>query len=347
MRLSILPLLAVVAGGDAKTPSRWSGYMNPQTPINTSRMVDSSPSLLVGSYLNNTPHLTDIIGTCKNQQGGIVVRSDCQRSVLSIGMAMGLSVLSWKTTDWWAGAFGPNGSNRKRALDAADDFFSHLPDSLAISNIKIQGTALPASSTARSLHRRKSGAEEFCVFYNGSLPLTFMVHHQVKTPTSAATDAVADAAAATVADQHFIPLFVATDGSKMLLTHVAPISQLAPAPGAGTLKARSGFDEYNHVGAGGIKLLANSDPVASWADVMNWLNSRTENGGTTPYQSVYSIAAFGNYLGHSLVNTVHDGKSAWGYNAQFAMEGFDHGFAPDWEDDFNWCFGAYPTNCES
>lgn len=58
-------------------------------------MTDRSPSLLVGSSVRNTtPHLNDIIGTCKNQQGGVVVKSECQQSVLSVGMAMGLAVVS-------------------------------------------------------------------------------------------------------------------------------------------------------------------------------------------------------------------------------------------------------------
>lgn len=203
-------------------------------------------------------------------------------------------------------------------MDAADDFFSHLPDTLSISNIKIQGKPLPASPSARSLHRRKSGAQVYNVFYNGSLPLTFMVHRSTSASVPASASADDDQT-----EQHFVPLFAATDGAKMWLTHVAPISHVASAPGFGALEARDGYDEYNHVGAGGIKLLANSDPVATWDDVMNWLNSRTEDGGTTPFQYVSTMASFGTYVGHSFVHSVH-GVDGWGYNAQFAMEGYDH-----------------------
>ncbi len=198
----------------------------------------------------------------------------------------------------------------------ADDFFSRLPDHLSVSDIKVHGTALPASSLSPSLHRRKSGAEEYNVFYNGSLPLTFMVHHTT-TPSAAASDSISDAAET---EQHIVPLFAATDGAKMWLTHITPIGHVTAA---GTLKARSGFNGYNHVGAGGIKLLGNSDPVATWADTTTWLNGRTEAEGFQPYDYVHTMADTGTFIGHSLVNNVHD-ASGWGFNAQFAMEGINH-----------------------
>ncbi|PBP21118.1 hypothetical protein BUE80_DR008005 [Diplocarpon rosae] len=326
--LLLLLLLTIVY---ARTPSSWSSLITPRTAINTSHMVDRSASVLVAGSANNTPNLNDIIGTCKNQQGGIVPKAECQRSVLSVGVGMGLAALSYRSTNYWAGAFGPNGNN-KRALEATDDFFSRLPDHLSISNIKIQGTSLPVSPRSRSIHlqRRNAGADEINVFYNGSLPLTFMVHRQTRSTNET--------------EQHSVPMFAATDGSRMWLTHVRPLAHLTITSDTGIVEARSGYDGYNHVGAGGIKLLGNSDPVATWNDTTAWLNTATEDGGYSPFDYVSAMANVGTVVGHSLISNVHD-ERGWGYNAQFAMEGYDHAFSPDWEEDFNWCFGAYPTNC--
>ncbi|CAL3968991.1 unnamed protein product [Diplocarpon coronariae] len=333
MRFSLFSSLLLLILGlvYARTPLSWSFLITPRTPTNTSRMVDSSPSILVAGSANNTPHLNDIIGTCKNQQGGIVLKAECQRSVLSVGVSMGLAALSYRSTNYWAGAFGPHGNN-KRALEATDDFFSRLPDHLSISNIKIQGTTLAISPRSRSVHlrRRNAGDYDINVFYNGSLPLTFMVHHQTQSMNET--------------EQHSVPMFAATDGSRMWLTHVKTLEHLVVTSGAERLQARSGYNGYIHVGAGGIKLLGNSDPVATWDDTTTWLNSPTEDGGFSPFDYVSAMASVGTFVGHSLVSNVHDNRGT-SYNAQFAMEGYDHAFSPDWEGDFNWCFGAFPTNC--
>ncbi|KAG4432325.1 hypothetical protein IFR05_012204 [Cadophora sp. M221] len=330
-------------------------------------MRDRSQSTLVSGG-SDTPHIADIIGTCKNEQGAVVSKADCQFSVLSTGVSMGLAVLAYRSPTYWAGAFGPNGNNKRthtrtlnsRALSSvADEFFTLLPDHLEISNIKINGAALPPNPNSPSLHHRKSGAKEYSVHYNGSLPLTFMVHHRTETQTPALGLGLNESD--TEVSSNTVPLFAATDGLKMWLTHIAPIPEpptintnahMYTETGTGTgtqtgkLTPRSGYNGYNHVGAGGIKLLGNSDPVATWADTTAWLNGNTEPGGARPYDFVLAMANTGTFLGHSLRANVHDIKGeTWGYNAQFGMEGEWHGFSPDWENNFNWCFGVYPTNC--
>ncbi|KAK0101720.1 hypothetical protein ONS95_006875 [Cadophora gregata] len=346
MKLSpSLPLILLLSNPHlttARIPSNWATSISPSTILNASRMRDRSPSIFVSGG-PDTPHLADIIGTCKNEQGGIVQKADCQLSVLETGFCMGLAVLAYRSPTYWAGAFGPNGNN-KRALAATDDFFALLPDHLEVSNIKLNGAVLPPDPSSLSLHRRKSGAKEYSVYYKGSLPLTFMVHHKSHSLNENENEIENDNNA------HTVPLFAATDGTKMWLTHIKPITTPQPSssssPGSSTLKARSGYNGYNHIGAGGIRLLGNSDPIATWDDTIAWLNSRTESGGARPYDYVLNMANMGTFVGHSLRSNVHDLKgSAWGFNGQFGMQGEYHGFSPDWEGDFNWCFGAYPTNC--
>ncbi|KAH7370106.1 hypothetical protein BKA65DRAFT_487684 [Rhexocercosporidium sp. MPI-PUGE-AT-0058] len=89
-----LPLLLLPLLTSAPSPSRWSSFANPTTILNASRMRDRAQSILVSGG-NDTPHIADIIGTCKNEQGGIVPKSECQFSVLATGMGMGLAVVGF------------------------------------------------------------------------------------------------------------------------------------------------------------------------------------------------------------------------------------------------------------
>ena len=76
----------------ARLPANWGTLINPTTTLNAARMRDGSPSTFVSGG-PDTPHLADIIGTCKNEQGGIVAKAACQQSVLETGVCMGLSVV--------------------------------------------------------------------------------------------------------------------------------------------------------------------------------------------------------------------------------------------------------------
>lgn len=91
------------------------------------------------------------------------------------------------------------------------------------------------------------------------------------------------------------------------------------------ISQRSGYNGYNHVGAGGIRLLGHSDPIATWDDTLGWLNGHTEAGGLRPYDYLLAMANLGTFLCHSLRNNVHDtAGNAWGYNGQFGMQGEYH-----------------------
>lgn len=91
--LSLALLLTTTPLTTASTPSRWSTFMNPNTAINTSRMRDHAQSTLISGG-SDTPHIADIIGTCRNEQGAIVSKGGCLFSVLSTGVSMGLAVVS-------------------------------------------------------------------------------------------------------------------------------------------------------------------------------------------------------------------------------------------------------------
>lgn len=101
----------------------------------------------------------------------------------------------------------------------------------------------------------------------------------------------------------------------MVLSHIVPI----PSSPSSSFRKRSGISPYNHVGAGGLKLLVNSDPVATWDDTTFWLNNYNEGPNIRPYDWVLTMAQRGIYVGHSFVNDVHD-STGWGYNGQWGME---------------------------
>ena len=178
------------------------------------------------------------------------------------------------------------------------------------------------------------------MWYNGSLPLTFVVHHQLGKVVGdeGESEIGQESEGEGVGEgERTVPLFAATDGSQMFLTHIQPIPQASPNPENSSnsnspidshlpspeLNTRSGWNGYNHVGAGGIKLLCNSDPVATWSDVFAWLNSNTEPGGSRPYDALLGMASQGGYLGHSLLRDVHDAAGK-GFNGQFGMVGVAH-----------------------
>ncbi|KAL2072045.1 hypothetical protein VTL71DRAFT_11388 [Oculimacula yallundae] len=333
-----VPFLALLPSTYARTPTQWPSFLAPSTKLSSTKLRSRSQSMFVSSGAI-APHIADIIGTCKTQQGGIVPKEECVYSVLATGVCMGLSVLAYQTPTYWAGAFGPNGNNKRSssipdsslssaAVAAVDEFFSLLPDHLSISSIRINGAALPASLESRSLHRRKETEEEYRVFYDGALPLTFMVHHEMKMGGSGGSESRSESESEINREElndtinHTIPLFAATDGTTLYLAHIQPIPV---PPNTSPIHPRSGYNGYNHIGTGGILLLGNSDPVSTWSETMSWLNGRTEANGLRPYDYLLATASAGDFLGHSFVENVRvDGKGEKGFNGQWGMVGEVH-----------------------
>ncbi|CZT01702.1 uncharacterized protein RCO7_01922 [Rhynchosporium graminicola] len=123
-----------------------------------------------------------------------------------------------------------------------------------------------------------------------------------------------------------------TDGSQIVLTDIQPVPPTtSPSPPSyATLHARSGYNGYNHVVAGGLLLLGNSDPISTWSETMSWLNAYREQSGIRPYGCLYAISTLGNFIGHSLKENVKVVKNnIKRYNGQWGMVVIGQGFSPD------------------
>lgn len=256
-------------------------------------------SLMVAAQ-GGTAHIFDIISECRTQDGQQRDGYECAQSVTATAFAMGASVLAYRATGSWS----------KRDIGAIDSILSLIP--AEISNVKLHGEPM-ANLTSMNVRKRQAGNENnIDVDYNGPLPLTFIVHHEIN-----GSDAV-------------VPIFHATDGRWAQIHHIMPVNN--------TLGKRNGFNGYNHIGAGGLKVQANSDPVAYWDDVMNWLYY---GGSDEPPMSVilgYEKTSY--MIGHAFETNVN------GYlDGQFAFEEESNGFGSNFETDWNWCFGVYPNNC--
>jgi hypothetical protein len=86
----------------------------------------------------------------------------------------------------------------------------------------------------------------------------------------------------------------------------------------------------------------NSDAVAKWEDVTNWLD------GSHTYKPLFYLVYYSklsNFVDHSFTEWAYPFGGDKGYNGQFIMEGETVPFNGQWEDNWNWCFGIYPTNC--
>lgn len=219
--------------------------------------------------------------------------------------------LYWEQATWWGGVNGPN--RFRRSIDAAtstaqtDDFLSRIPVHIPISNVKLNNAPLSTS-------RQKRDADEYNVFYNGSLPLTFIMHHPVNSTAAGITNRDTP---------ETLPMFAATDGTKLYLTHIIPLnfSTAAALDLSLNKEKRSGYNGYNYIGTGGLKIQSNSDPVAAWGDVISWLDAPSEINGWSPFQIFMDFAFVSSWIGHSFMTFIHDKGTGKGYNGQFVIEG--------------------------
>lgn len=104
---------------------------------------------------------------------------------------------------------------------------------------------------------------------------------------------------------------------------------------------RGGYTGYNLLN-GAITVYANSDPVASWDDAVNWANYLFDDPlklyVTLPEVMKDNYGTDSDVWGFALSNKV-DGR-----DGQFIMRAY-HNVWTDWKSGLNWCFGAYQSNC--
>lgn len=309
--VSIVALLAPVAITNT-IPAQWAGTFNLGYLLLTrwGTRLHSQIALAAGAYT----HIFDIIQNCRTKEGADVDPYECANSVIVSAFSMGLAVTTYQSTGTWT----------KRDTYNADEFLARIPQAVKITDIKILGDPIIANASSPSLRRRQldEDDEPIHVNYNGSLPLTFVMHHEVGNDNG-----------------DIVPLFIATDGSRMQIYHVEPVNATSGHDNEGqALRTRNGFNGYNHIGTGGIKLQGNSDPVAYWDDVQDWLNRYSSHG------TLYDIVAETKssiWMGHAFSYE----KAAGKYDGQFIIEGETVPFGGEWERGWNWCFGVYPTEC--
>lgn len=135
-------------------------------------------------------------------------------------------------------------------------------------------------------------------------------------------------------DANTLPFLIKTDGE---------ITELAHTVITGKAKRDDEVTGWELKSGKGVKLYANSDPIASYDDVVNWLHSREPEGCTYPTVLAGFISAGkGDYLGATLADQTADNF----YNGQWLAEAKHGKFEPGWEANKNWCYGVYKTNCD-
>jgi hypothetical protein len=104
---------------------------------------------------------------------------------------------------------------------------------------------------------------------------------------------------------------------------------------------------FTHVGKGGVKVQCNSK-YATMTDtqVQEFMDEpvgpNTKKAGLDFF---LDIVNYSNFAGFSFSEWIKDDKRNY-LDGQWAMEGETNGFGSNWESNWNWCFGVYPTNCE-
>jgi hypothetical protein len=117
-----------------------------------------------------------------------------------------------------------------------------------------------------------------------------------------------------------IPIHVATDGTRMTITHLEAIESTNSSTVSKRALKRSGIMSYSHRGTGGLKIEQNSDPVMpSYAAVTSWL-SASENDSGSPLYELVIVEKQGILVGIALQNAIKDNNGNR-YDGQFTMEG--------------------------
>jgi hypothetical protein len=156
---------------------------------------------------------------------------------------------------------------------------ANIQNSVKITDIKVNGQRTGKNSRIR---RREDSKYEppIDVFYNGTLPLTFILHHDMGIISNSSTG--------------YLPLFVATNGSHHSVYHIEPINQTSVARRDGSMTLDTGS---THWSKGGLKIETGPDsPLTTYDDFQNWSN--LANGG--PGAAFVRAAKISPFVGFSL-----------------------------------------------
>lgn len=154
----------------------------------------SRPRSLVVAANGGVAHIFDIISNCVTREGHQVDPVECAQSVTASVFALSLSVLAYHATGTWT----------KRDVVPVDALLSKIP--ATISDVKVHGEPV-TGLTSVNIRKRQSVTEDpIDVYYNGTLPLTFIIHHEVPHLNTT------------------IPIFHATDGNRAQIAHIRPVN---------------------------------------------------------------------------------------------------------------------------
>ncbi|KAJ5732846.1 hypothetical protein N7533_013293 [Penicillium manginii] len=267
-------------------------------------------------------HLVDSIDTCWTA-GETRTREDaktCAISVITTAGSFALAYNNFQQTGSW--------SKRDDGFAHFDDYFSQMGDHISLSDIHYEGMPLNHTHLPQSLGKRDVYDSGVRALHNSSMPLSFVFHNR-KT--------------------NHLPLLVATNGTHHHIGHLQPVDDATNV--SSTRMTRRNDDNINpgftHVGKGGVKVQCNSK-YATMTDtqVQEFMDEpvgpNTKKAGLDFF---LDIVNYSNFAGFSFSEWIKDDKRNY-LDGQWAMEGETNGFGSNWESNWNWCFGVYPTNCE-
>ena len=288
--------------------------------------------------LQTTNAIDTTIDSCRSTDDTPVDKKDCVFAALHSVIGVAMSALQYHNTGSLTGS-----DVAKRGTSGADEFFQNLPEELKITDVKHHGERLHANASSLAVRRRDlhegDGHIRNEVQYNGTLPLTFIYHHDHHNDS-----------------RPTIPIFMATDGSRLHMAHLQPVdtsaagTHMAANGTSGTTKRQAVIYPLNgyrmsHVGPG-LKVQSNSRSIAAFYDVVNWMDTMDPITGITLAEDLYEKGGYTSWLGHALKGAVFDPAGNPWYG-QFIIEAEAYGFGSNWETGWNWCFGGNPTNCFS
>ncbi|MAD84956.1 MAG: hypothetical protein CL912_18515 [Deltaproteobacteria bacterium] len=291
------------------TPAEWK-YARQSAKLAATKFGSKVPFLFTVAEDIRSNIFTDL-AACTTLAGTYVSAYECANSVTESALTFGLSavgniIADIVNSDKFQALYQTTGQWSKRSTDLADRLLANVPDAVKITDIQILGEPLTINSSSTTLHRRRD-IDDFpiSVNYTGGLPLTFVMHRPVSTAGSSRS---IDSRSSS--DAEYVPLFIATDGVRFTVTHLARVNT--------TVSKRGGINGYTHKGVGGLKLQVNSDPVCYWNDVINWLSGDEDDDGSPLYQIV-QLEKVSLWLGVASVNPIYDynGKP---FDGQFIME---------------------------
>ncbi|RMJ21078.1 hypothetical protein PHISP_08051 [Aspergillus sp. HF37] len=270
---------------------------------------------------NGVEHIWDVIIDCKNAKTGKLEDvHTCSTAATDAIVSFALSWSTFKATGSWA---NPNNKRKREVLDTVDNFLAKIPDHVELSDVRLHGDPLNDTHLSTSLTKRNTLADDSIkVYYNGTMPLTFLSRNTRK--------------------YEFAVLF-ATNGSHAEIGHIAPINSSLETRG-NSIGDKSGF---NHIGVGGVKVQVRSQFSPMTHTQVEAFMDGTPNGhdnAINGLESFWAAEKQSSMAGFSFKKWLkRPGGSKT--SGQFAMEAEVNGFGSNWENNWNWCFGVDQSGC--